>query len=107
MKFRWQRGVQDKEMAFVDHLEALRWHIIRTVVAVLVLAILAFINKHFIFDIVFLGPYHLDFWTYRQLCNLGHLMGAADSMCVKDMGFKLINTEMAGQFSQHISISIT
>jgi sec-independent protein translocase protein TatC len=98
---------EDLEMSFLDHLEALRWHIIRSLIAIIVFAVIAFVNKHFIFDVVFLGPTHLDFWTYRMFCDLGHLMGAGDDACVKSMGFKLINTEMAGQFTQHISMSVT
>jgi sec-independent protein translocase protein TatC len=94
-------------MSFFDHIEELRWHIIRSIASVLVFAIIAFVNKHFIFDVVFLGPYHTDFWTYRKLCELGKLLKLGDDMCVKNLGFKLINTEMAGQFSQHIGISLT
>lgn len=99
--------VVDPEMSFLDHLEALRWHIIRAVIAVLVFSILAFVNKSFVFDTVFLGPYDLNFWTYRQLCWLSANFNLGDAMCVKDMGFSLINTEMAGQFTQHIGISLS
>ena len=106
MKLRFGKKAEDIEMSFLDHLEALRWHIIRSLIAVLVLAVVAFLNKHFIFDTVFLGPYHPDFWTYRQFCTLGKLMGSTDP-CIKEMGFTLINTELAGQFNQHISMSLT
>jgi sec-independent protein translocase protein TatC len=107
MKLNIGKKVEDVEMSFLDHLEALRWHIIRTLLAVVVFSILAFINKSFIFDTVFLGPFHVDFWTYRKFCELGHFMGSGDEACIKTMGFKLINTQMAGQFNQHIAISIT
>lgn len=107
MRFIRKKILEDVEMSFFDHLEALRWHIIRSIISILVFAILAFLNKHFIFDVVFLGPYHTDFWTYRKLCEMGQALKLGDSMCVKDLGFKLINTEMAGQFSQHIGISLT
>jgi sec-independent protein translocase protein TatC len=107
MKLKSGQKQEDVEMSFLDHLEALRWHIIRSGASILIFAVIAFLNKHFIFDVVFLGPTHTDFWTYRMFCKLGHLMGAGDDACVKSMGFKLINTEMAGQFTQHISMSIT
>lgn len=107
MKFKLGKKAEDVEMSFLDHLEALRWHIIRSLVAVVVFSVVAFINKHFLFDTVFLGPFHIDFWTYRKFCELGHLMGSGDDACIKTMGFKLINTQMAGQFNQHISMSIT
>jgi sec-independent protein translocase protein TatC len=107
MRYKLDQPQEDPEMSFLDHLEALRWHIIRAIIAVFVLAILAFVNKSFIFDTVFLGPYHVDFWTYRKLCWLSENFHLGDAMCVKEMGFKLINTEMSGQFTQHISISIS
>jgi sec-independent protein translocase protein TatC len=97
----------DVEMSFWDHLEALRWHIIRSGIAVAVFAIIAFLSKNILFDTIFLGPYHLDFWTYKELCRLSGLAGMGDSLCVHEMGFTLINTELAGQFSQHISMAIS
>ncbi|MDQ3073345.1 MAG: twin-arginine translocase subunit TatC, partial [Bacteroidota bacterium] len=88
-------------------LEALRWHIIRSVVAVLVIEIIAFLNKNFVFDTVFLGPAKLDFWTYKQLCSLSHAAGMGNELCASTMGFTLINTRLAGQFMMHISMSFT
>ena len=88
---------EDKEMSFLDHLEALRWHIIRVVIAVTVFTIVAFIYVEKIFDIL-LGPGRTDFWTYRMLCKYF-------SLCPKNMGFTLQNTDMAGQFTQSISMA--
>lgn len=96
----------DVEMTFLDHLEALRWHIVRSVASIVVFSIAAFIFKDFIFDEVFMGPKKISFWTYRQLCYLSGKFNLGDSMCVKDIGFSLINTEMAGQFTQHIMVSL-
>lgn len=107
MRYTLDQPQEDPEMSFLDHLEALRWHIIRAAIAVLVFAILAFINKSFVFDTIFLGPSRLNFWTYRKLCQLSETFNLGEAMCVKDMGFTLINTEVAGQFMQHISISVT
>ncbi|RYD81739.1 MAG: twin-arginine translocase subunit TatC [Sphingobacteriales bacterium] len=107
MRYTLDQPQEDPEMTFLDHLEALRWHIIRALVAVILFSVLAFANKSFIFDTVFLGPYNLNFWTYRQLCWLSTHFNLGDSVCVKTMGFKLINTEMAGQFTQHINMSIS
>lgn len=97
----------DVEMSFLDHMEALRWHLIRVVIALILFTVLAFVNKSFVFDTVFLGPAHTDFWTYRMLCRLSEAMGMGDALCVKEMGFSLINTQMAGQFIQHITISLS
>ena len=48
-------GIQ-KEMSFLDHLEELRWHIIRALGAVMVAATIAFLAKGFVFDILIFGP---------------------------------------------------
>ena len=55
------------EMTFLEHLEELRWHIIRSVIAIIVFSIVAFILKDFLFDTVLLGPSKFDFWTNRML----------------------------------------
>ena len=45
-----------KDMSFLDHLEELRWHIIRSTIAVLLVAVLAFLAKDIIFDQIIFGP---------------------------------------------------
>jgi sec-independent protein translocase protein TatC len=89
---------QEQEMSFLDHLEALRWHIIRAVIAILIFTIVAFIYIEKVFNIL-LGPGRTDFWTYRMLCKYF-------SLCPHDMGFSLQNTDMAGQFTQSISMAV-
>ena len=89
--------IEEKEMSFIDHLEALRWHIVRSVLAVLVFTIVAFIYIEDVFTFL-LGPGRTDFWTYRMLCKYFN-------MCPKNMGFTLQNTDMAGQFTQSISMA--
>ncbi|MCF8276297.1 MAG: twin-arginine translocase subunit TatC [Flavobacteriales bacterium] len=93
-------------MSFLEHLEVLRWHLVRSVAAVFVFAIVAFIAKEFVFDTVLLGPKHGDFWTYRMLCKLSDKFGLSDLLCITDIPFSLINISMAGQFSTHIVVSI-
>lgn len=98
---------EDVEMSFLDHMEALRWHLIRAVLALFVFTILAFVNKSFVFDTIFMGPTHTDFWTYRKLCELSHAMGMSESLCLKELGFKIKSFTLSGQFMQHINISIS
>lgn len=64
------KKVNDQEMSFLDHLEELRWHIIRAVGAILVGAIIAFLNKEFVWNKIIFGPKNADFATYRFFCNL-------------------------------------
>ena len=53
------------EMSFLDHLEDLRWHLIRATLGVVVAATLAFIFKKFIFDVIIFGPTVMTFPTYQ------------------------------------------
>ncbi len=57
---------EEEEMTFLDHLEELRWHIIRSLIAIVVFSIAAFASKNLIFHTIILGPSRIDFWTYQQ-----------------------------------------
>ena len=70
-----------QSMSFLDHLEELRWHLIRATVAVLIAATAAFIAKEFIFDIIIFGPKKPDFPTYKGLCNISKLLGFDEGLC--------------------------
>lgn len=93
------------EMSFLDHLEALRWHIIRSAAAVLIMAIIAFIFSEYIFDYIIIAPKNPDFITYRILCKLTTLFTGDDSLCIKEIPITLINIDMAGQFSTDVIVS--
>jgi len=105
-KQRKEANQEDQEMSFLDHLETLRWHLVRSIGVILGFTILAFINKTVVFDLIVLGPSRLDFWTYEQLCNLSHFLVLGNNLCFEEMGFKLSNIHMAGQFTQHIFVSV-
>lgn len=95
----------EKVMSFWDHLEELRGHIFRSLIAVVVLAFIAFANRHVIFDWIILAPSSSHFITYRLLCRFGHWVHA-NSLCITDMHLKIINIKMSGQFLTHMYISI-
>jgi len=96
---------QEKEMTFWDHLDALRGAIIRSVIAIFVVSITAFIFKQILFDQIILAPKNNDFITYRILCKLGKML-SIDSFCFDTTSIKLINIDLAGQFISHMMISI-
>lgn len=98
-------GEEGKNMSFLDHVEELRWHIVRSLIAVMVFAIAAFIFKGILFDVIIFGPKNLDFWTYRQLCDLSYSIYGDDTMCIKEMGFTVQNISMSGQFTQHMMVA--
>ena len=95
----------EKVMTFWDHLDELRWHIMRSLIAIVILAIIAFINREIIFDYIILAPSTSDFITNRALCRLGDLL-STDILCIKDMHLQIINIKMSGQFLTHMYISI-
>ena len=93
------------EMSFLDHLEVLRWHLIRSTLAVVIVACVAFVMKDFIFGIIF-GPKSLDFPTYRFFCNIATFFGITSDFCGEELPFTIQSRLMAGQFSAHIWTSI-
>ncbi|HTE07877.1 MAG TPA: twin-arginine translocase subunit TatC [Flavitalea sp.] len=96
---------QDKEMAFVDHLEELRWHIVRMLIAIIVFAVLIFVNMDWFFDTVILGPIRPDFVSYDALCRFSHWAHLGDSLCVPIVQTKLQATTFGSQFMSSISIA--
>jgi len=98
---------QKSEMSFLQHLEELRWHLIRSTLAILILATLAFIAKDFIFNTILFAPKEPEFITYRVFCNIAQSLGLDESVCVTDIDFRIQNRTMAGQFNIHIWTSIT
>lgn len=104
---------QSGDMSFLDHLEVLRWHITRSLIAIVVFAILAFANKSFVFDTLILGPKQADFPTFRFLCWFSewlHLQApdffSNDLVCIGQNLPALQNIYMSGQFTTHIMISL-
>ncbi len=94
------------EMSFLDHLEDLRWHLIRIVIAVVITATAAFFAKSFIFDFLIFGPAKSNFVTYKILCDLAQNFGMSDSFCFEELPFQIQSRTMAGQFSAHIWTAI-
>ncbi len=90
------------EMSFLDHLEDLRWHLIRICLAVIIVATLAFIFSRFIFEAIIFAPLDMTFPTYNLLCQTAKLFGMDTSFCAKEMPMILQNRTMAGQFSADI-----
>ena len=95
----------EKVMTFWDHLEELRSHIVRSLVAIVLLAIVAFLNREFIFDQVILAPSRPGFLTNRGLCWVAQQLNI-DALCIDDMNLQIINIKMSGQFLTHMYISI-
>jgi sec-independent protein translocase protein TatC len=96
----------DKEMSFTDHLEELRKHIIRALLAVLIASIFVFIKIEFVVDRVLMGPVHTDFITYRWLCRLGNYLNLPE-LCLQDFSLKFLSNAMTEQFLMTFTLAIT
>ena len=104
---------ETQEMSFLEHLEVLRWHLVRSVSAIVVFATVAFFNKSFLFDDVIFAPKNADFITYRFLCETSVFLSGIvpslldkDTLCIGQNFPQLQNISMAGQFMTHLLISI-
>ncbi|MCX6261403.1 MAG: twin-arginine translocase subunit TatC [Bacteroidia bacterium] len=100
------------EMSFLEHLEELRWHIIRSLIAIVVMMIVAFIFKNVLFDKVVLAPKDPDFISNRMFCEFGHYIARIfnfknpDVMCINTKTLNLISIKMAGQITTHIVVAL-
>lgn len=86
------------EMSFIDHLEDLRWHVIRSVIAILIGAIAVFIYSDFVVNHILFAPTHPDFVSSRWLCSLGHKVGIGNTLCFPEVKAKFLENTMTGQF---------
>lgn len=103
-----ERRSNDSEMTFIDHLEELRWHILRSALAILVAAIVIFIKIDWVFDNIVMGPIRNNFWSYTALCNLSHRLHIGDALCMPPIpaGYKLLGTTVSGPFMSAIQIGV-
>ena len=100
-------GLDNKaEMSFIDHLEALRWHITRSVIVWLVIAIALFMKIDWIFDHIIFAPAESDFITYSGLCNLSHYLKLGDALCMPPVNIQLQGNTISGPFMSAISIAM-
>jgi sec-independent protein translocase protein TatC len=98
---------QNKEMSFLDHLEELRWLLIRASAFILGGGIIAFIFNDFIFNKIIFAPKDSSFITYRFFCKIAKKFNFDDSFCQQELPFEIQNRTMDGQFSVLIWTSIT
>lgn len=91
-----------KEMSFLDHLEELRWLLVRSTIAIIIMAFLTYFVSDYLFDVIIFGPTRPSFFTYVYFCELSHQLGFADSICIKELPFIIQNTEMEGQVNMFV-----
>ncbi len=96
-----------KEMSFMDHLEALRWHLIRAAAVILCATIVMFVYIDWIFDNIVYGPARKEFISYTALCSLGNKLHLGDSLCMPPVDIKLVGNTISGPFMSAITIAFT
>ena len=99
-------GKDPNNMSFLDHLEDLRWHLIRITIAVISVGTLAFIFSRKLFKLIIFAPIEMDFPTYRMLCKAANFINVESSFCAETMPMIIQNRTMAGQFSADIWTAI-
>ncbi len=99
------QGQAGKEMSFLEHLEELRWHIIRSLIAIVSLGIVLFIFQEWLFRVVIFGPTEPDFLSYRFVCGLSEWIGMGDSLCFRPPEFPKIATGFGEAFIISIKVS--
>ncbi|MEO7960780.1 MAG: twin-arginine translocase subunit TatC [Ginsengibacter sp.] len=95
----------ETEMSFIDHLEVLRWHLVRSALVLVVVAIGIFVYVDWIFDHIVFAPARKDFVTYAALCNFGHTLHLGEVLCMPPIDIKLLGSTVSGPFMSAISIS--
>lgn len=113
MAVKWRKGKKgEAEMSFLEHLEELRWHIIRSLVAIIAFMIVAFAFKSLLFDTILIAPSRPDFISNRLLCEFGHFLNEKaiienrDILCINNNEFQLISIKMSGQITTHIIVAL-
>jgi sec-independent protein translocase protein TatC len=102
--FSRNKSEEKAEMSFIDHLEVLRGHIFRSVLAIAVGAIVAGIYNKFIIKNILLGPTHDDFPTYGIICKIGKTFNLGKALCMQGISIKLQSTVVSGQFSMWFTV---
>lgn len=91
-------------MSFIDHLEELRWHLVRSIIAVLIGAILIFVFINDIVDDIIMAPTKPGFISTEWLCKLGKILHI-DSLCLSTKTVRFQETAMTGQFLSSFNIA--
>jgi sec-independent protein translocase protein TatC len=95
------------EMSFLDHLEDLRWHLIRATLAIVLVGTVAFIFSRSIFELIIFAPKDMSFPTYKLLCKAATFINVDTTFCADSLPMIIQSRTMAGQFSADIWTSIT
>ena len=95
------------EMSFLDHLEDLRWLLVRSCAVIVIMGLITYFFNEIIFDDIIFGPTSPNFITYKFFCEVAQTLGITGDICVKELPFTIQNTSMEGQINVLIWTCIT
>ncbi len=96
---------ESNEMSFWDHLEELRWTLLRSIIALIVFAIVGFAFMPTLFDRVIMAPCYSDFFLYKYMCKISSYSSILPDFCDDQFHVNVINIKLASQFFTHMSAS--
>jgi len=105
-RLRNKEAAEPEEMSFMGHLEALRWHLMRSVIVWLAAAIIIFVFRDWVYDNIILAPSSQDFITYKSLCDFGQWLGVGNSLCMPPIKIKFLVTQVNGTFTSALTIAM-
>ncbi|HMQ06302.1 MAG TPA: twin-arginine translocase subunit TatC [Saprospiraceae bacterium] len=89
----------EKEMSFLEHLEELRWHIVRSILSIVILGIIVFIYIQWVFDHILYAPKKASFLTYKVFCAL------SERTCFEAPALEIITVSLDEQFLTAIKVA--
>ncbi|MFT6503803.1 MAG: sec-independent protein translocase protein TatC [Crocinitomicaceae bacterium] len=89
----------EKKMSFLDHLEELRWRIVKSAIVIVVFAVTLFSLQTWIMENLFLSMQKPSFVTFRLMCEYFNI-------CVESIAIKNQSIDITGQFSYSLMMSI-
>ena len=95
------------EMSFLDHLEELRWLLVRSTLAIIIMSTAVYFVSDYIFDSIIFGPTHPEFVTYKFFCDVSSYLNFAENICITELPFTIQNTSMEGQVNVFVWTCIT
>ena len=99
-------GADGTEMSFMNHLSALRWHLVRAALVIFAFAGVAFCYPEILFGKIVMGPSKPEFITFQLLCKISQNINLGESLCFTDFSFKFQNIEVTGQFTSHMWVAL-
>lgn len=99
-------NTEKSEMTFVEHLDALRVHLLRCAIATAIGAVFMAIYNDFIVQRILLGPTRSDFPTYTYLCKLSNYLGFGNKFCMKEIHLEMQSNTITGQFDVYLDVIV-